>query len=392
MTSKTPPKTEPSEREDRSAHHTEDRDKSTVSAHNLGQDLRGKRDRATEACSLHAARSDGEADPQDGLKRGHLPQMEILKRIKAFQAASKKEEISKEAARDRRRFFLFVFSSLALIHLGFDRFFGIGQYFGLLSFLAPVPLAMGILAYGKARILKWAISLLALLCLGAWFVPSQVVLAGAYALTILYAYFIAIIIRCDIPPMRGILYTGTSLALVLWICVLGLEVLAPGGVQGYLTQMVEASLSRIPENENVDAQVLLNYLTTMGPVYITVIPFVAFWVCFFLIMRNFFLWGHRVVYTHSAQDLVRFRTPDYLLYPLALGLAASLSGTHFQIGGLSVFGNTLLGLVGVFYFFQGFGVFFGISQPFQVYRHPQKFVVGFDRRFGPGLAGHIGRL
>ncbi len=293
----------------------------------------------------------------EGRSTEKLSQMEILKRIKAFQSASKKEDILKEAARDRGRFFLFVFSSLALIHLGFDRFFGIGQYFGLLSFLAPVPLAMGILAYGKARILKWAISLLALLCLGAWFVPSQAVLAGAYALTILYAYFIAIIIRCDIPPIRGILYTGTSLALVLWICVLGLEVLTPGGVQGYLQQMVEASLSRIPENENVDAQVLLGYLTTMGPIYITVIPFVALWVCFFMIMRNFFLWGHRVVYTHSVQDLISFRTPDYLLYPLLLGLAASLSGTQLQMGGLSTFGNVLLGLVGVFYFFQGFGVF-----------------------------------
>ncbi len=70
-------------------------DKSTVSAHNLGQ-IGAKRDRATEACSLHTARSDGEAEPhgvarkatsddcpdgqcrsrmrrQDGLKCGHLP-------------------------------------------------------------------------------------------------------------------------------------------------------------------------------------------------------------------------------------------------------------------------------------------------------------------------------
>ncbi len=43
-----------------------------VSAHNLGQ-IGGKRDRATEACYRHIARSDGEADSQDGLKCEQLP-------------------------------------------------------------------------------------------------------------------------------------------------------------------------------------------------------------------------------------------------------------------------------------------------------------------------------
>ena len=43
------------------------RDSSRVSTRNLGQ-IEAKRDRATEACKKHVARSDGEADPQDGLK------------------------------------------------------------------------------------------------------------------------------------------------------------------------------------------------------------------------------------------------------------------------------------------------------------------------------------
>ncbi len=46
--------------------------RNTVSAHNLGQ-IGGKRDRTTEACSMHAAGSDGKADSQDGLKCESLP-------------------------------------------------------------------------------------------------------------------------------------------------------------------------------------------------------------------------------------------------------------------------------------------------------------------------------
>ncbi len=47
-------------------------DESRVIAHNLGQ-IGVKRDRATEVCFQHIARSDGEAEPQDGLKCGPLP-------------------------------------------------------------------------------------------------------------------------------------------------------------------------------------------------------------------------------------------------------------------------------------------------------------------------------
>ena len=46
--------------------------KSKGSAHSLGRPG-VKRDRATEACSQHVARSDGEAEPQDGLKCEQLP-------------------------------------------------------------------------------------------------------------------------------------------------------------------------------------------------------------------------------------------------------------------------------------------------------------------------------
>ena len=47
--------------------HTSIGESSKVTTHNLGQ-IGLKQDRATEACSLHAARSEGEADAQDGLK------------------------------------------------------------------------------------------------------------------------------------------------------------------------------------------------------------------------------------------------------------------------------------------------------------------------------------
>ncbi len=299
------------------------------------------------------------------LKREKLRREEVLRKLEAFQKAYKSDD-GAWIRRDRGRFFLLILMSLALTHLGFDRVFGIGQYFGLLSFLAPVPLSLAFLIYGNIKTLKWAAGLLILLTLGAFAVPAQSVVAIAYTLSIVYAYAISLFIRCDIPPIRCIIYTGTSLMAFLWATVLGCELLLEGGVQGYLQNVVEASLAQLPQGEQFDPQIFLDYLYNMGPIYITVVPFVAFWLCFFLVMRNFFLWGHRVAYSYSSLDLVRFRTSDYLLYPLAFGLGTSLLGFHLEDGGIRLLGHVLLGLTGVFYFFQGFGVFLDFLNHFKL--------------------------
>ena len=47
-------------------------DKSRVSAHNLGQDLRRSKLERLRRASQHVARSDSAADPQDGLKCEYL--------------------------------------------------------------------------------------------------------------------------------------------------------------------------------------------------------------------------------------------------------------------------------------------------------------------------------
>ncbi len=56
------------------------RDKSKVSAHNLGQ-IEGKQAGATEACSPHVARSDSAVDPQDGLKCEQLETPPFMRRL-----------------------------------------------------------------------------------------------------------------------------------------------------------------------------------------------------------------------------------------------------------------------------------------------------------------------
>ena len=64
--------------------------KGKVSAHNLGQDLRGKQERVTEAYKKYDARSDDEADSQDGLKCEQLRREELYVYVQKAAFAAEK--------------------------------------------------------------------------------------------------------------------------------------------------------------------------------------------------------------------------------------------------------------------------------------------------------------
>ncbi len=293
-----------------------------------------------------------------------------------------KEQVKVNASRrfgidqSKGRLFFLILLSLALTNLGFDGFLGIGQYFGLLSFLAPVPLAMAILIYGRKLALSLAFGLVALLALGAWFVPQVGVVAGAYFFTAFYAFLVTVVIQNDVSPIKGVLYIGTVLVIILWIMIGGYNLAVEGGIHQYITQMVDASLKQVP-NQKIDPKVLVDYIQTMGPIYITIAPFLALWACFFLVMRNSIFWNHRVSYSYSGKDMVSFRAPDYLIYPLAAGLALSLTGGYYEIDKMALIGNILLSFVGVFYFFQGFGVFLDSLNHFKIAGFMRSFLVVF---------------
>ncbi len=78
-----------------------------VIAHNLRQ-VGGKRDRATEVCSLHIARSDGKADSQDGVKCEQLYKMyyfllALLYSLSAHASEKREKFFTDDTAKSPRR-------------------------------------------------------------------------------------------------------------------------------------------------------------------------------------------------------------------------------------------------------------------------------------------------
>ena len=265
-----------------------------------------------------------------------------------------------------KQLFLLIFASLLLTNLGFDSVFGIGQYFSLLSFLSPVPLAVAILIHGRRPVLSLtAVMIVFLAMLGGWFASNVTMMVVASIITAFYALLMAVIIESDIHPVKGIFYVGTVFVAILWSIIGGFELAFEGGVEQHLSLFVENSLKQVPD-KSISAESLLNYIRTMGPVYVTIAPFLTLWACFLLTLRNSRFWQHKVTYSYSNRDIISFRTPDRLIYFLLLGLSMSLLGSYLQIAKVPLIGNILLGFVGVFYFFQGLGVFLDSLNYFKV--------------------------
>jgi len=82
----------------------------------------------------------------------------------------------------------------------------------------------------------------------------------------------------------------------------------------------------------------------------------GFWMSFFVILRNAFIWRPKIEYPFVLDDLLKFKVPDYLVYAVIVGLALLLGETYFGARAV-VWGETIIYSLGALYFFQGFGVF-----------------------------------
>ena len=275
-----------------------------------------------------------------------------------------------------RHLFFLLFISFILTNLVFFGLSGIGQYFGIFSLLAPVPLTFAFLIYGRRQTLGLCLGIMACLVLGSFLVPSMGLMAVAYFFTTFHAFLVVAVIENKISPIKGVLAIGTLLVTILWMIIMGYHFVIEGGILHHLNEVIELSLKQLPD-QKVDSKALVNHIQTMGPIYITVTPYLALWVCFLLVMKNAQFWNHRVKYPHSMEDLVSFRAPEYLVYPLLAGLGLGLMGNHYDVFSMALISSLILSLVGVFYFFQGLGLFLDSLNHFKITGFMRSFLVLF---------------
>lgn len=239
--------------------------------------------------------------------------------------------------------------------------------------LAPFPLALSAILYGRPKGY-----LLAFLCIVASFFASTLiygssVLFGFYVLVAILGIGLAEIALRAIAPVKGVVIFGLLvLGLLFGVFATTVRTLNITPKQ-LIIQQIEKSKDQIAEQkkmieQSTDAEALqvlqildkpeliADEVMEILPSYLFIFVFAALWFNMFLLLkfRRVLLSGSD--FEHNEMELLRFKVPFPFVVVLSLGLVMAVWGGQLGVVYEKV-GFTIIYCLGVFYFFQGFGVF-----------------------------------
>ncbi|MGZ3787047.1 MAG: DUF2232 domain-containing protein [Bacteriovorax sp.] len=248
--------------------------------------------------------------------------------------------------------------------------------FGPLSVFAPVPLILAFLLYGRLTTL-----FIGGICTSAlWFFSVKfaipLVIAGMYLTAFLYAILIAEVILRNINPVKGLIYSGLILVTIVGGALVAYNQLGKVSIKTELQNSVVKVMAMVKEqnkdNEAMNAsgdearafqdfiskpQELANEIYGILPAAIFVFAFFGLWVSLYMTLRNSVIWRYKVLYSFSLKDLINFRAPDFFVWPLIVSLVCVVGADYGLPKWTELIGSNLLYCLGVFYLFQGFGVY-----------------------------------
>jgi hypothetical protein len=248
--------------------------------------------------------------------------------------------------------------------------------FSPLSVFAPVPLILAFLLYGRLTTLFiGGISTTAL-----WFIslkyPVPLVIGGMYLTAFLYAILIAEVILRNINPVKGLIYSGLIIVTLIGSILVGANLSGKISVKAELNKSVTKLMTMLKENNKDNDAMngsgdearafqdfiskpdeLSNEIFKILPSIIFVFSFFGLWVCLYMTLRNSMIWRYKHLYGYSLKDLINFRAPDFFVWPLIVSLVCIVGADYGLPKVAEIVGSNLLYCLGVFYLFQGFGVY-----------------------------------
>lgn len=247
--------------------------------------------------------------------------------------------------------------------------------FQLFWLFVPVPLTMAILIYGRGKglalgVLGFALLLGLSLTTQVYPIAAVTVFAGAF----IQASIIGEVIIRKMNPIKGMLVAGLIMLGIVVVGIASAHYLGKVSIHDATTQavtqfidQVKASNAEIMNGSGEEARlwrdymeqpgVLADKIIAMAPMAIFGSVYFGIWLCLFIILRNSIVWKERLNYPFVLKDLIEFRVPFNMVWALIFGLVMYLLGGSLYGERAEVWGETIIYCAGVFYFFQGFGVF-----------------------------------
>lgn len=248
-----------------------------------------------------------------------------------------------------------------------------------LAMLAPAPLVLAILIYGRTKAvyltLGSAFALWMFSSMGSSAVSFETAMISVigYFLIYLNATLVGEIILRKVHPVRGLLLSGMTLVAIsagfLGTYIMTAETPIQVQLENTLIKTFQEAESKNKEvlDAGGERALMLKEMFSkpkeMAEEVILWLPAMTFigiylglYLCLMIVLRNNVLWKKVNVYPYDMKDLIRFQVPFQLIYFVIFGLVLLMG--HVYLGGetAKLAGSNILYCMGIFYFFQGFGI------------------------------------
>ena len=249
---------------------------------------------------------------------------------------------------------------------------------GLVSIFAPVPLSLAFLLFGRAKVFGVsAVVLVILFGLGgtiarfAEFFQIGVI----YTTATVFAVFISHIVFSNQHPVAGMLKSGSLMLLGIVVLLGTYAVFSSVSIEEQVLSYVSEAFRSLKAMENYqnlmqaggeEARAFQDFLEKPELVVQSIMNwsfaatfvgvFFGVWMGLFMVLRNTIIWKRMHGYKFGLKDLTSFQVPFSFIYPLIIGLVLILLD-ELAFKSAHVVGMNIIYCLGVFYFFQGFGVF-----------------------------------
>jgi hypothetical protein len=244
----------------------------------------------------------------------------------------------------------------------------------IMSVFAPFPLALAFILYGRTKGFFTGLLGLVLSYAFARMVYQDVTLFTFYIGVFIFGFAIAEIVSRGFSPVKGLVTFGTTFILLMAAIFFAFIKPHQMTTEQFVLKQIEKSSDALAEQkkmiEQSSQEVSPDVLELLGrpdliakniielfPSFFFIGVFVMLWFNMFLVLKSRRLLLAGTDYPYSEQNLLNFRVPFEFVILLIVGLVLILWGNQLGFQYSEFVGMTILHCLGIFYFFQGFGVF-----------------------------------
>jgi hypothetical protein len=245
-----------------------------------------------------------------------------------------------------------------------------------LPFFAPVPMVLASIHYGRKTGLILGIVCSLLLIFASTIIPQVTpVIYIAFMISFIFSLMVSESFFRQISPVRGIIIPGLSVIaffVIVWgVASLLTEFSLVSELERNITLFVDEFIKANPDLIPLDK--VKEYKVDLVKTYLEGIPsafvagiFITLWISFFVVLRNSVIWLKDIDYPYTIDNLITFKVPYFFVWPLITSLVLLLVG-DILFGDVAVLiGKNALFSLGIFYFFQGFGIYLDLLNTFRI--------------------------